>query len=153
MADILQEIKKEHDEARELLHQIHTARTKELDYLKELYALLTGHHRAEEAVAFPKVASYDEKGKELIADLRKEHTEAEDKMLELIRTMQKGAPLDLEMLQEIEGDVLHHMTEEEEDLFKKARQAFSKKELEEALPPFEDEEEKAKEKAEKQVGL
>ena len=74
-------------------------------------------------------------------------------MLELIRTMQKGAPLDLEMLQEIEGDVLHHMTEEEEDLFKKARQAFSKKELEEALPPFEDEEEKAKEKAEKQVGL
>ena len=91
MADILQEIK-EHDEAREVLHQIHTARTKELDYLKELYALLTGHHRAEEAVAFPKWLPMT-KGKELIADLRKEHTEAEDKMLELIRTMQKGARL------------------------------------------------------------
>lgn len=153
--DLLQEIKKEHEEVRELLDKVANARTKHVEHMKELYATLSGHHRAEEAVAFPPVQKLDAEGKKLIADLRSEHKEAEEMLRTLINQSEGKAKADMdsELLQKIDEEVRHHMEEEETELFKKAREALSKKELMDALAPFEEKEEEAKEKAEKEVGL
>ncbi len=155
MSDILKEILSEHDEARELLDQIANARTKHVDYMKELYATLYGHHRAEEAVAFPPVKELDEEGKKLIAELRKEHTESETLLLDLIKKSEgeDKADMDKEMFEKLDKDVRDHMEEEETDYFKKAKEAMTAKELKDALDPFEEEEEKEKEKAEEKVGI
>lgn len=147
MDTVLTEIKKEHDEARELLNKIDVSKRVSWKDVKELYTTLKGHHTAEEKVVFPKVKPLDEKAQELVKHLIEEHDESETGLKAMIDAKKFDRP----KFAEIKMTVEEHMDEEESDLFKKARKAMDKEELKAALEPFEKAEEKAKKAAENEV--
>ncbi len=147
MDNVLNEIKSEHDEIRELLAKIKGYERINWDTVEELYVTLKGHHDAEEAVVFPKVRDVDTEAQELIQHLEEEHDESESKILQLIEAHE----FDHEEFEEIIDTITEHMEEEETDLFEKSKKAMSTSELEDALDPFEDAEDKGKEAAEKVI--
>lgn len=73
--NILEEIKKEHEEFKDLISQIEDASGKKKKTLfEELYAKLIGHHESEEHVLFPDVKEKsEEEGKEIVREMIEEH--------------------------------------------------------------------------------
>lgn len=140
--DVLEEILKDHDEARELFAKLD--KNHEIKDVKELYATLYGHHKAEEKHVFPDVKKVDREAKELVEDLITEHHESESGL----KSMVDAKKFDAGRFTMIKADVYHHMDEEETELFEKAKEGLKQKELEDKLEPFEKTEESEKEKAE-----
>lgn len=138
--DVLEEILKDHDEARELFTKIEKKHV--IKDLEELYATLYGHHRAEEKHVFSDVKKVDEEAKELVAELISEHHEAESGL----KVMVDAQKIDVAKFMEIKGKVYDHMEEEETELFEKAREGLTQSQLEQKLEPFEKTEEAEKEK-------
>ena len=137
----MEEILKDHDEARELMTK--TEKSHAIPDVKEVYATLYGHHRAEERHVFPDVKMVDQEAKELVSELITEHHESESGL----KSMIDNKKFDLTKYMEIKVKVYHHMEEEETELFEKARKGLTQAQLKQKLEPFEKTEEAEKEKA------
>ena len=74
--NVLEEIKKEHNEAKELIKKIENSEGETKKQLfQELYATIKGHHEAEEIVLFPDVKEKSEdEGKEVVREMIEEHS-------------------------------------------------------------------------------
>ena len=136
--DVLKEIKKEHDEFRDLLSSIESASgEKRRKLFIELYAKIKGHHEAEEQVVFPDVKDRtDEEGKDTVREMIEEHSLGAYQFSVLERTSIDNETWDAKfsVLKEV---LTHHMDEEEKDFFKEAREVLKKEELEEKYDEFE----------------
>lgn len=145
MMDVLQEIKKEHEEFRDLIKQIEEASvSKKKSLFETLKTDVTAHHEAEEAVVFPDVkAKSDEEGKDIVREMIEEHNLASYQMSLLSRTSVENETWDAKfsVLKEV---LTHHLEEEEKELFKQAKKVLTKDELVQKYEPFEKKEEMAK---------
>ena len=145
--DVLKEIKKEHDECRDLIKEIENASGKKKQKLfHELYAKIKGHHEAEERVVFPDVKSgADEDGKDVVMEMIEEHSLGAYQFSVIEKTAIDNETWDAKfsVLKEV---LTHHMDEEEKDFFKEARKVLKKEELEDKYEPFEDTQEEYEKK-------
>lgn len=150
--DILQEIKSEHGEFRKLITKIENAKSaKKKTLFDELNIKIRAHHEAEEKVLFKDVkAKSDQEGKDVVLEMIEEHNLATYQLSLLDRTSVENETWDAKfsVLKEV---LTHHMDEEENELFKQAREVLSKEELKEKYQPFEDMNEEEKKKAEEKV--
>ena len=136
--DVLKEIKKEHDEFRELITQIENAKGKTKQNLfEDLYAKLIGHHESEEHVLFPDVKEKsDEEGKDVVMEMIEEHSLAAYQFSVIQKTDIDNETWDAKfsVLKEV---LTHHMDEEEDELFKQARKVLDKEVLKDKYSDFE----------------
>ncbi len=150
--NVLEEIKKEHEEFKSLITEIENSdgETKK-ELFKDLYARVKGHHEAEEHVVFPDVKEKsDDQGKEIVREMIEEHSLGAYQFSVLQRTSVDNETWDAKfsVLKEV---LTHHMDEEENELFKQAREVLSEEELQEKYNPFEKTEEKYKKEKEDEL--
>ncbi len=141
--NVLEEIKKEHEEFKSLIAQIENSDgKKKKELFEDLYAKIKGHHEAEEHVVFPDVKekSSDE-GKEIVMEMIEEHSLGAYQFSVIQKTSIDNETWDAKfsVLKEV---LTHHMDEEEKELFKQARKVLTEAELQEKYEPFEKTEEK-----------
>ena len=124
--DIYTELKKDHEELKELLEQL-IALDKEDDYrevlVQEIEQALVPHSRAEESVFYNSIRALNPDNSELIDSL-KEHLEAET----LLKTLKvkKTANIDWKPTAiKIKDALEHHIQNEESRIFSVARKIFS----------------------------
>ena len=146
---ILEEIKKEHDEVRDMMLQLENEEDKAEEIFSEMAVTILAHHEAEEEVVFEKLP--DEKEAQ---DLKMELISEHDSLRRAIQAVLDTDPDDdywmprYKVMKEI---FWHHIQEEEGELFEKLRDALSDKQLEKLYEPFESAEEKKKEEMKKKV--
>ena len=72
--NVLEEIKKEHEEFKNLITQIENSEgNAKKDMFMDLYAKIKGHHEAEEHVVFPDVKEKsDDEGKDVVMEMIEE---------------------------------------------------------------------------------
>lgn len=141
--NVLEEIKKEHKEFKNLIKQIENSdgQTKK-ELFEELYAKIDGHHEAEEHVVFPDVKEKSgDDGKEVVREMIEEHNLISYQFSLVQRTSLDNETWDAKfsVLKEI---VTHHLDEEEKEFFKQARKVLKNEELLEKYEPFETAEKK-----------
>lgn len=150
--DILQKIKKEHDEFKSLISKVEDAEgNKKRELFEELYAKLNGHHESEEHVLFPDVKSKsEEEGKSIVREMIEEHHLASYQFSLLERTSIDNETWDAKfsVLKEV---LTHHMDEEEKDFFKQAKKVLKEETLKDKYDDFEKTNEKYKKEKEKQL--
>lgn len=137
--DVLEEIKKEHDEFRKLITSIENADgSKKKTLFEELYAKLIGHHESEEHVLFPDVKKKsDDEGKDIVMEMIEEHSLVAYQFSVIQKTdidNETWGPK-FNVLKEV---LTHHMDEEEDELFKQAKKVLDKEVLEDKYEPFEE---------------
>ena len=146
--DVLTHIKEEHNEFRKLMREIENAEgQKKKELFRELYAMLHGHHEAEEHVVFPLVKEKaEEKDKEVVREMIEEHSLANYQFSVIEKTFVENETWDAKfsVLKEV---LVHHMKEEEKELITLARKVLPEEKLKKLLEEFESElDEKKKEK-------
>ncbi len=150
--NILEEIKKEHEEFRGLVSQIENSRNnKKKQLFEELYAKLIGHHEAEEHVLFPDVKkNSDGEGQEIVREMIEEHSLAACQLSVIQKTSLENETWDAKfsVLKEV---LTHHMDEEEKSLIKQAKKVLDKEILEAKYEAFETTMEKYQEQQEKKL--
>lgn len=122
-----------HNEVKDLIEKVKTStgKTKENAFY-EVYALLAGHHEAEEKVIFPKALEKCEKeeDKDTTLEMPEEHS-----LIMFQLGVLNNTPLDNETwdakFSVLEEVGTHHMDEEEEEFSKVAKKLFTDQELEE----------------------
>ena len=132
--NVLEEIKKEHEEFKTLIKEIENSEGESKKKLfEDLYAKIKGHHEAEEIDV--KEKSEDE-GKEVVREMIEEHSLGAYQFSVIQKTSIDNDTWDAKfsVLKEV---LTHHMDEEEKELFKQAREVLSETELEEKYDPFE----------------
>lgn len=150
--DILKEIKKEHEEFRNLLSSMENSKNdKKKELFEELYSKLVGHHESEEDVLFPDVKeNSDDEGKNIVMEMIEEHSLVAYQLSVLQKTPLTNETWDAKfsVLKEI---IIHHLDEEEKELFKQAKKVLDKGVLEAKYEDFEKTMKKYKEKQEKKL--
>lgn len=128
--DIFEAIEQDHQNIRRLIHRLrgldeedHAQQEK---VFEELKALLLHHHEAEERTFFHALLDNRDARHEGMHALQ-EHGEHK-KVLEQMDDMRPGSDNWWEHFDELEHDILHHLEEEEEDIFPLARKVFSSQE-------------------------
>ena len=137
--NVLQEIKNEHQQFRDLIAKIEKAKgAKKATLFKELYAGVIGHHEAEEQVLFKDIKKMsDKKGQSIVLEMIEEHSLINYQFSLVQKTGIDNESWDAKfsVLKEI---LTHHLDEEEKELFKQAKKVLTKKEITEKYQPFED---------------
>ncbi|WP_099868143.1 hemerythrin domain-containing protein [Pararhizobium haloflavum] len=131
MADIYQEIRKDHDKHRDLLKKIAGTTGGEGDRERlwnEFYYDVKSHAAAEEETFYSKLMEHPD-GQDDARHSVSEHKELDDIMEEL-NTMGFDNSGWLTRFKTLRHDYEHHIDEEEEDIFAKARKVFKKDETE-----------------------
>lgn len=150
--NVLEEIKKEHEEFKGLISQIENASgTKKRQLFEELYAKIKGHHEAEERVVFPDVKDKsDEDGKDIVREMIEEHHLGSYQFSLLERTSLDNETWNAKfsVLKEV---LTHHMDEEEKNFFKQAKKVLKEEELVEKYDDFEDTMDEYKKKQESEL--
>ena len=150
--DVLTHIKEEHDQFRDLMKEIENAAgQKKKDLFRDLYAMLYGHHEAEEHVVFPLVREKaGEKDKEVVREMIEEHSLGNYQFSVIEKTSIENETWDAKfsVLKEV---LEHHMKEEEEELITLARKVLPDDKLKELLDEFESVLEKKKKEKEKDL--
>jgi len=136
--DVLTHIKEEHNEFRKLMREIENAEgQKKKELFRELYAMLHGHHEAEEHVVFPLVKEKaEEKDKEVVREMIEEHSLANYQFSVIEKTFVENETWDAKfsVLKEV---LVHHMKEEEKELITLARKVLPEEKLKKLLEEFE----------------
>ena len=147
--NILEEIKKEHDEVREYFLQMENDEEKAPEIFKELATFVLSHHDSEEKVVFTELS----KKKDVLKT--KYHLIAEHDSIRRTIQIILDTPEDDKMWEphvHVAKDLLtHHVEEEEEELFEILRKEKSDKELTALYKAFEDHFAKVKPAMKKQV--
>lgn len=149
--DYITHNKEEHNKFKDLMDQIEKAEgSKKKEIFRELYALLYGHHSAEEEVVFPAINNKLQEGEDLevVREMIEEHSLGNYQFSVIEKTGVENDTWDAKfsVLKEV---LEHHMDEEEDELSKVAKEVLTKEELEELLVKFEevlDQKKKEKEK-------
>jgi hemerythrin superfamily protein len=126
-------IRMEHTKARTLFGEIENSNDpqKIQEYFGQLYKDLNAHAEAEEQVVYPAVRSYYEQTQMLYDE------QAEMKqMLDEIKAMSPSAPEFKDRIRQLKESVLHHVREEENDMFPKIRDNFSREQEEQMATQF-----------------
>lgn len=135
---IIEMIKRDHDEAREMMQTIaleHDAEEASEDF-EELKMALLAHAKSEEEVVYPVLARQDET-RELVLEARQEHRLAEQMLAEL----ERGDASDEEWRAKfavLKTNVEHHIQEEEKEILPKMKKVLPKDELEDLAEDFEE---------------
>lgn len=136
--NVIDHIKEEHKIFREKIAEIEKAdgnMKKEL--FTELYALIHGHHEAEEKVVFPKIKEkVDKEELEIVLEMIEEHAVGtyQFSVLEKLPVKDETWDAKFSVLKEI---LDHHMEEEEAELLPLADKLLPKSTLAEILDKFE----------------
>jgi hypothetical protein len=136
--EIYEALKKDHDEVKELLDELVSLRNDdEYRYvlIEEIRNHLIPHARAEESVFYNTLRAVNA-DKKIVFHGYQEHLEAET----LLRTLQVMDKVNLEWkatAEKLRDAVLHHVEEEESEIFAEARAAFTKEEAEAMCDAFE----------------
>lgn len=129
--DVFQELKKDHQEVRQLFGKIEAlssgARKTREDLFGKLKAELLRHAKAEEKAFYPRFRDQDQTH-DLIEEAYSEHKHTEQ-MLERIEKMAVDSDEWMEAIKELKKEVEHHVREEENQLFPKARKLVDKNEI------------------------
>ncbi|MGE0755349.1 MAG: hemerythrin domain-containing protein [Alphaproteobacteria bacterium] len=144
--NIFNKIKKDHDEAREIMDKI--LKTPQVKKRQELFGQLKvailSHAKSEEETFYKSLRKNgDKEMKEEIPHFKEEHEEVE----KLFKSIEKLDPDDYmwwEQFGELRKALTHHMKEEEEDVFPDARKDIPKTEAQEIGEEMADIEEEEK---------
>ena len=124
---IYQELQRDHDDLRDMIAAINklpgSAKGSKQRLFEKLKVALTDHARAEEAVFYEAIMG-DEKARHMALEGHEEHHVIDLLLAEIVALSPDEEAWDakFEVLRE---NVEHHLEEEEDDLFKKARQILS----------------------------
>lgn len=130
MSDIFDEIIKDHEYHRALLQRVvetHGNSMERQNVFQELKLDITAHADAEEQTFYAALLSkpdVQDQARHSIA----EHKEADD-LIEKLAEMDFSSPGWIAAAEELQHKMVHHMDEEEEDVFKLARQVLSENEI------------------------
>lgn len=139
--NIVEMLKEDHREAEDLIEQLESIDTdldddEEVgtgempqDIFNQLKKALTLHTQAEEQIIYPAMKQFPE-----TADLIPEAIEEHQQVDQLLEEMAQLSPTDdefQEKLEELKEDLLHHIEEEEDELFPKAEELCGEERLEE----------------------
>lgn len=137
--DIYQALKKDHDDIKGLLDELVTIREDD-DYrfilIDEIRNFLIPHARAEESVFYNSLRAVNA-DKKVVYQGFQEHLEAET----LLRSLQVMDKLNLNWkatAEKLRNVLLHHIEDEESEIFAEARAAFTKDEAESMCDAFEE---------------
>jgi iron-sulfur cluster repair protein YtfE (RIC family) len=133
MADVIELIERDHREVEQLFSEFKTSH--DANVATKICDELTKHTYGEEQAVYPIVADKVGDGEKLAREAEKEHKEARQ-MIGRIRNTTDEAHL-AELMQELEPAIQHHVSEEENEMLPKARQAISGDQLEEMGQSFE----------------
>ena len=130
--DALTLLKKDHDEVRKMLKDLDATSDRAIKTRQDLFARLkfslTVHEQMEEAVLYPALKEHAET-KEIVLEAYEEHDVVDTILGELEQT-----PVDDETwhakLTVMQENLLHHIEEEENEMFPKVRKLFDKETLE-----------------------
>lgn len=152
--NIYTKIKRDHDEARSMMDEILEGRNDEqvcLEVLEELKVAILSHAKSEEKTFYEALKeSGDEQLSEKVPNFKKEHKEVET-MFEEIESMHPREQLWWEKFGAIRQALLHHMEEEEKQVFKAAKQEIESQEASELGEEMEVLEEKMKQRLEQRA--
>lgn len=136
--DIYQALKNDHDEIKSLLDELVTIREDD-DYrfilIEQIRDLLIPHARAEESVFYNSLRAVNA-DKKVVYHGFQEHLEAET----LLRSLQVMDKLNFNWkatAEKLRNSLLHHIEDEETEIFAEARAAFTKDEAESMCDAFE----------------
>lgn len=149
--DIFAKIKRDHDEARDMMDQIiKTPNAKERMALFEaLKVAILSHAKSEEKTFYNAIKDIEEWGEE-VPHFKHEHKDAE-KLFGEIEQCDPNDTLWWEKFGELRKALTHHMEEEEKEVFPDIKKEFESSEAKELGAEMEKLEEKMKEKLEQEV--
>jgi len=126
-------IRMEHTKTRTLFGEIENSNDpqKIQEYFGQLYKDLTSHAEAEEQVVYPAVRSYYE-GTQMLYD---EQAQMKQKLDE-IKAISPSTAEFKDKVRQLKEAVLHHVREEENDMFPKIRDNFSREQEEQMATEF-----------------
>ncbi|MDX2098616.1 MAG: hemerythrin domain-containing protein [Leptolyngbyaceae cyanobacterium bins.59] len=127
--DILSLIKADHQKVQSIFHEMENMDDMAMlyEHFNLLYKEINLHAEAEELVFYPAMRDFEET-EDFIEEAEEEHEEAEI-MLEEIRTMEPGDPEFKQKLQELQEAMMHHIQEEEGEIFEAVKGVMGEKEL------------------------
>ena len=131
--DAVAMLKDNHEKVKKILEDLDSTTERGVKTRQELFAKvkqeLTVHESIEEEIFYPALKEHP-KAKELVLEAYEEHHVVDTIMAEIasvpFEDEKWGAKLTV-----MKENVEHHIEEEEDEMFKQARQVFSKEELEE----------------------
>ena len=136
----LEMLKMDHDTVKEILDQLEDtterATKKRSDLFAKLKEELTAHETIEEEIFYPALLEF-EKAREIVNEAYEEH-QLVDYVLEDMSELSPSDEAWTAKLSVAKENILHHIKEEEGEMFKRARQAFGKDELEELAVQMEE---------------
>lgn len=135
---IIDMIKRDHDEARELMETItleHDAR-EAAETFEELKTALLAHAKTEEEVLYPALARQEETH-ELVLEAKEEHTLAEQLLDELERGDSSDEAWHAKFVV-LKTNVEHHMREEEKELLPKMKKMLNREDMDVLAEDFEE---------------
>ena len=124
-------LKADHDKVKDLLNQLESTTERGVKTREELFATIKGeltvHETIEEEIFYPALKEHP-KAKDLVLEAYEEHHVVDTVMAELegldVSDETWGAKATV-----MKENVEHHIEEEEQEMFKQARQVFDKQEL------------------------
>jgi hemerythrin-like domain-containing protein len=130
--DAITLLKNDHDKVKRLLNELESTTERGVKTREELFATLKGeltvHETIEEEIFYPALKSHP-KAKDLVLEAYEEHHVVDQVMAELegldVSDETWGAKATV-----MKENVEHHIEEEEQEMFKQARQVFDRQELE-----------------------
>ncbi|HNP31257.1 MAG TPA: hemerythrin domain-containing protein [Nitrospirales bacterium] len=129
--DIFQILKKDHQAAKDLFKKLETTGSRATKSREKLFSQLKddleAHSHGEEAVFYPALRENAE-----MVDLIDEATEEHANVENLLEELEELGPESEEWhskLTELKKSVLHHVKEEEGEIFKKAKEILEKEEI------------------------
>jgi len=122
-------LKRDHEEVRNIFSQLEKAkdRARHEELFGKLKAELQLHTRVEEKHFYPALEEHEET-KDMAEEATEEHGEVK-KMLTHLSSLVPGGDKFLELLKELQGNVEHHVKEEETEIFPAAEKAIDKSQL------------------------
>jgi len=129
--DAIAMLKADHDKVKDLLNQLESTTERGVKTREELFATIKGeltvHETIEEEIFYPALKEHP-KAKDLVLEAYEEHHVVDTVMAELegldVSDETWGAKATV-----MKENVEHHIEEEEQEMFKQARQVFDKQEL------------------------
>ena len=129
--DAISLLKTDHDKVKGLLNELESTTERGVKTRAELFATIKGeltlHEIVEEEIFYPELKAHP-KARDIVLEAYEEHHVVDTVMAEI-----RGVPYDDETwgakLTVMKENVEHHIEEEEDEMFKQARQVFSKEEL------------------------
>lgn len=143
--DIFEQLKKEHQEVNDILEQIKNSANPDPDERKDLLLklklALLPHTKAEQKTLYNRLKE-EEEMKDQIKEAEEEHKDVETMLVELEK-MDPGSEEWMKQVGTLEENIKHHVTQEETEMFDKAKELLADPEPKEILFEYEAEKQDA----------